>query len=154
MARKPLTWGVEMIVRPKRPHSICALSSGLMIACLSSLLCLSAPAAVAQTFLSNAELLEIFPGATIYSKNDRGTPWAQIYSEPDGKIKGTVRSIFGKRRHYAKWFVRDGQWCENWGVGEACWHVERVDFQSLRMYTLKGKPRPNLWMLKRKDITG
>lgn len=152
--RNSLTWGVQMKARVLRPRSIYAASPGFLIVCLSSFLCLSAPTAYAQTFLSNAELLEILPGATIYSKTDRGKPWAQIYSEPDGKIKGTIRSIFGKRRHYAKWYVRDGQWCENWGVGEACWHVEKVGFQTLRMYTLDGKPRRNFWMLKRKDITG
>ena len=115
---------------------------------------LSVPNANAQTFLSNAELLELLPGATLYSKNDRGMPWAQINSLPDGKNKGTVRSVFGKRRPYAKWFVRDGQWCENWGVGETCWRVERLDFQTLRMYGKNGKPRNHLWMLQREDITG
>lgn len=126
----------------------------LLAVCLALVLIMPAPAAHAQTFLTNAELLEIMPGSTIYSKNDRGRPWAQIYSEPDGKIKGTIRSVFGKSRKYAKWFVRDGQWCENWGVGETCWHVERVGFQSLQLYSLDGKPRRNMWMLEREDITG
>ena len=124
--------------------------AGIAVVCLG----MSAPDAHAQTFLTNAELLELLPGSTIYSKTDFGRPWAQIYSAPDGKIKGTIRNVFGKQRKYAKWFVRDGQWCENWGVGQACWHVERVSFQSLRMYTLDGKPRRNLWTLQREDITG
>ena len=124
--------------------------AGIAVVCLG----VSSPDARAQTFLSNAELPELLPGSTIYSKTDFGRPWAQIYSAPDGKIKGTIRNVFGKQRKYAKWFVLDGQWCENWGVGQACWHVERVSFQSLRMYTLDGKPRRNLWTLKREDITG
>ena len=84
--------------------------AGIAVVCLG----VSAPDARAQTFLTNAELLELLPGSTIYSKTDFGRPWAQIYSAPDGKIKGTIRNVFGKQRKYAKWFVRDGQWCENW----------------------------------------
>ncbi len=129
-------------------------SVGVLACCVAALLCLTAPSGGAQTFLSNSELLEIIPGSTIYSKADRGTPWAQVYSEADGKMKGTVRSIFGKRRYYAKWFVREGYWCENWGSGEACWRMEKVGFRSLRLYTRDGKPRPHLWMLKRPDLTG
>ena len=130
-------------------------AKGLRTACAAAgFLCLSVPGAGAQTFLSNAELLDIIPGSTIYSKTDRGTPWAQVYSEPDGKTKGSIRGIFGKRKYYAKWFVRDDQWCENWGNGQACWRVEKVDFRSLRLYNRDGSARPNLWTLKREDITG
>ena len=130
-------------------------AKGLRTACAAAgFLCLSVPGAAAQTFLSNAELLDIIPGSTIYSKTDRGTPWAQVYSEPDGKTKGSIRGIFGKRKYYAKWFVRDDQWCENWGNGQACWRVEKVDFRSLRLYNRDGSARPNLWTLKREDITG
>ena len=110
---------------------------------------LAAPMARAQTFLTDAELLDAIPGMTVFSKSDRGTPWAQNYSvsDVDDAKKGAIRGIFGKRKYYAKWYVRDGKWCENWGNGQACWSVERVDSTSLRMY-IGAKPRPNLWHLK------
>ena len=110
---------------------------------------LAAPMARAQTFLTDAELLDAIPGMTVFSKSDRGTPWAQNYSvsDVDDAKKGAIRGIFGKRKYYAKWYVRDGKWCENWGSGQACWSVERVDSTSLRMY-IGAKPRPNLWHLK------
>lgn len=132
-----------------------SVAKGLRAGCAAAgILFLSVPSAVAQTFLSNAELLELIPGSTIYSKTDFGRPWAQVYSEPDGKIKGSIRGIYGKRRAYAKWFVRDDQWCENWGSGQVCWRVEKVDFRSLRLYNRNGSARPNLWTLEREDITG
>jgi hypothetical protein len=143
-----------MISRFLRQTGLGLVSNNVLASCAAAVLCLSAPSAGAQTFLSNSELLEIIPGSTIYSKAERGTPWAQVYSEADGKMKGTVRSIFGKRRYYAKWFVREGYWCENWGSGEACWRVEKVGFNALRLYTRDGKPRRHLWNLKRPDITG
>ncbi len=111
--------------------------------------CITAPLAGAQTFLTDAELLDAIPGMTVYSKSDRGTPWAQNYSasDVDDAKKGAIRGIFGKRKYYAKWFVRDGNWCENWGKGQACWKVEKVNSTSLRMYS-GATPRPNLWYLK------
>ncbi|MBC7676740.1 MAG: hypothetical protein H7173_11930 [Rhodoferax sp.] len=119
--------------------------AGLAVA----LVFLAAPVARAQTFLTDAELLDAIPGMTVFSKSDRGTPWAQNYSvsDVDDAKKGAIRGIFGKRKYYAKWYVRDGKWCENWGSGQACWSVERVDSTSLRMY-IGAKPRPNLWHLK------
>ena len=111
--------------------------------------CISAPFANAQTFLTDAELLDVIPGMTVYSKTDRGVPWAQNYSasDVDDAKKGAIRGIFGKRKYYAKWFVRDGKWCENWGKGQACWNVEQVNSTSLRLYS-GSTPRPNLWYLK------
>ena len=123
---------------------------GGWLACLAvAFVVLAAPVASAQTFLTDAELLDAIPGMTVYSKSDRGTPWAQNYSvsDVDDAKKGAIRGIFGKRKYYAKWFVRDGKWCENWGNGQACWNVERVNSTSLRMYS-GTKPRPNLWNLK------
>ena len=123
--------------------------SGWFAICAAMLISLTAAGASAQTFLSDAELLATIPGMTVYSKTDRGTPWAQNYSmsDVDDAKKGSIRGIFGKRKYYAKWFVRDGKWCENWGNGQACWTVERVNSKTLRMYG-GGKPRPNLWNLK------
>ena len=123
----------------------CGWIAGLAVAVVF----LAAPMARAQTFLTDAELLDAIPGMTVYSKSDRGTPWAQNYSvsDVDDAKKGAIRGVFGKRKYYAKWYVRDGKWCENWGNGQACWNVERVNSTSLRMYN-GTKPRPNLWNLK------
>lgn len=130
-------------------RSFVQASIGLIASIAVVLVCLTAPAARAQSFLSDAELLDLIPGMTVFSKTDRGTPWAQNYSvsDVDDAKKGSIRGVFGKRRYYAKWFVRDGQWCENWGNGIACWNVEKVSSTSLRMYDGK-RARPNLWHLK------
>ena len=122
---------------------------GWMAGLIVALFSFAAPMASARTFLNDAELLDAIPGMTVYSKTDRGTPWAQNYSvsDVDDKKKGSIRGIFGKRKYYAKWFVRDGKWCENWGKGQACWNVERVNSTSLRMFN-GDTPRPNLWNLK------
>lgn len=111
------------------------------------ILCLSAPAAKAQTFMTEDELLATIPGSSISSKTNEGVKWAQNYSKANGKRKGAIKGVFDGSKYDAKWFVKDGQWCENWGDGEGCWSVEQVDAKSLRMYE-NGKPRPNLWKLK------
>lgn len=112
-----------------------------------SLFCLSADAAQAQTFTTEDELLATIPGSSINSKTNKGVNWAQNYSKANGKRKGVIKGIFDCAKYDAKWFVKGGQWCENWGDGEGCWSVEQVDAKSLRMYE-NGKPRPNLWIFK------
>lgn len=111
------------------------------------LLCFAAPMANAQTFMTEEELLATIPGSSISAKTDEGVKWVQNYSKANGKRKGAIKGLFKGEKITSKWFVRDGQWCENWGSGEGCWSVERVDAKSLRMYS-DGKPRPNLWKLK------
>lgn len=111
------------------------------------LLCLTAPMAQAQTFMSEDELLATIPGSSVYSKTNEGVSWAQNYGKANGKRKGAIKGVFDGAKYDAKWFVKEGQWCENWGDGEGCWSVEQVDAKSLRMYE-GGKPRPNLWKLK------
>lgn len=102
----------------------------------------------AQTFMSEDELLATIPGSTIDSKTDKGKKWAQAYSKFDGKHKkGAVAGKMEGQDYKAKWYVENGQWCENWGDGHACWEVERVDAKKLRFY-VDGKPRPNLWVLR------
>lgn len=108
---------------------------------------LAASVASAQTFLSEDALLATIPGSSVSSKTDKGVPWVQNYSAAKGKRKGVIKGNFDGSKYDAKWFVKDGQWCENWGDGEGCWSVEQVDAKSLRMY-VDGKPRPNLWKLK------
>lgn len=109
----------------------------------------SFPAAVlAQSFMTENELLATIPGSMINSKTNEDVPWAQSYSAyKGGKKKGVVKGIMNDTKYDAKWYVENGQWCEDWGDGQACWQVERVDEKSLRMYA-NGKPRPNLWILK------
>lgn len=138
-----------MLKMPLQLRRTFGLSRGQLATLVVAIACLAAPLATAQTFLTDAQLLDAIPGMTVFSKTDRGTPWAQNYSvaDVDDKRKGAIRGVFGKRKYYAKWFVRDGKWCENWGKGQACWNVERVNSTSLRMYN-GATPRPNLWYLK------
>ena len=105
-----------------------------------SLFCLSADAAQAQTFMTEDELLATIPGSSVNSKTNKGVNWAQNYSKANGKRKGVIKGIFDGAKYDAKWFVKGGQWCENWGDGEGCWSVEQVDAKSLPMYE-NGKPR-------------
>lgn len=112
-----------------------------------ALLCLSAPMAQAQTLMTEEELLATIPGSSISSKTDKGVKWAQNYGKAKGKRKGAIKGVFDGTQYDAKWYVENGLWCEDWGDGQACWSVERVDAKSLRMY-VDGKPRPNLWKLK------
>lgn len=104
--------------------------------------------ALAATFMSEKELLATIPGHVVDGKTDKGVRWVQSYSAyQGGKKKGTIKGIFNDQKFDSKWFVQNGQWCEDWGDGHACWQVERVDEKSLRMYA-DGKPRPNLWVLR------
>lgn len=109
----------------------------------------SFPAAVlAQSFMTEEELLATIPGSMINGKTNKGVPWAQSYGAyKGGKKKGAIKGIMNDTKFDSKWYVENGQWCEDWGDGQACWQVERVDEKSLRMYA-DGKPRPNLWILK------
>ena len=108
-----------------------------------------APGAVsAQQFMSEDELLATIPGSTIDGKTDKGVAWAQAYSKYNGsKKKGAISGVFEDSKYDSIWYVQDGQWCEDWGDGNACWQVERVSAKKLRMYA-DGKPRPNLWVLR------
>ncbi len=139
-----------MFYKLLRPCSLAKVAKGLRLGCAIAAFGFAAPMASAQTFLTEAELLLLIPGASVYSKSDRGTPWAQNYSEPelDATLKGSIRGIYGKRRYYAKWYVKDDKWCENWGNGQACWNVEQVGEKALRLYNDNGRARPNLWYLK------
>ncbi len=108
-------------------------------------LAIAPTAASATEFMSKADLLATIPGRTISAKDNKGTPWTQVYSS--GKTKGTIEGDYNGKAFTAKWFVKGDQWCEDWGDGKACWDVERVDETSLRMYE-NGKPKKNLWKLR------
>jgi hypothetical protein len=120
-----------------------------LLGAIAVMACIGIPTSVAaQEFMSEEELLATIPGSTIHAKTNKGVPWAQAYGAyKGGKKKGAINGILEGKKYKATWFVKDGQWCENWGDGEACWQVERVDAKSLRMYA-DGKARPNLWILK------
>lgn len=115
---------------------------------IATVACLSVTGASAQQFMSEEELLATFPGSTIDGKTDKGVPWVQAYSKFDGKNKkGVIAGDFDGTEIKSTWYVQDGQWCEDWGDGSACWQVERVGKKKLRMY-VDGNPRPNLWKLR------
>lgn len=101
----------------------------------------------AQTFLTQKELLSIFPGATMYgiSNNDGKTKWVQTYGK--GKRKGNISGLWGNDKYKSKWYVKNGQWCEDWGISKACWDIEQVEPKKLRMYK-KGKPLKHLRNIK------
>lgn len=103
--------------------------------------------AKAQEFMTQSELLETIPGQTIQGKSKDGTLWAQAYGA--GTKKGKIKGVFGGSKYDAQWYVEGDKWCENWGDGQACWSVERVDDRSLRMYDTDGTPRKNLWVLQK-----
>ncbi len=130
-----------------RHFSLRQTSKGVLFSFAVLFASLTGWTANAQTFLTEKELLATIPGASIYSKSAQGKPWAQNYSKADSQRNGAIRGVFGKRKYYASWFVRDGKWCENWGNGQACWNVERVDSNSFRLYN-DGKPRAHLWHLR------
>jgi len=97
--------------------------------------------------MTQEELLQTIPGSVISAKSDNGTPWTQTYSAyKGGKKKGTISVNFGGLAMKSKWFVKDNQWCENWGSGQACWDIERVGTKSLQLYE-NGEPKKNLWNL-------
>lgn len=125
-------------------RSACTSPTGFLSGAALGLFLLASPA-VAQEFMTQAELLATFPGSTIQSKTNEGVPWAQAYST--GKKKGTIAVNFDGQKLKSKWYVKGDQWCEDWGDGKACWDVERVDATSLRIYE-NGKPKKNLWKLK------
>jgi hypothetical protein len=116
-------------------------------ATIAALFLFAAPA-MAQTFMSEDELLAAIPGSIIDSTSKDGTRWAQAYSKyGGGKKSGSINVNFGGAKSKSKWSVKNGQWCEDWGSGSACWQVERVSEKELRMYE-NGKPRPNLWVMR------
>ncbi|MCC0065124.1 MAG: hypothetical protein H6895_13735 [Defluviimonas sp.] len=128
----------------RRQLSACLMPS----AALAASLFLFATPVAAQTFMSEDELLATIPGSTIDGKTDQGEKWVQAYSAFDGKKKkGVIAGKSGGADFKSKWYVENGQWCENWGDGHACFQVERVSKKELRMYR-DGKARPNLWVLR------
>lgn len=106
--------------------------------------------AQAQQFMSEAELLATIPGNQVsaISNEDGKTKWVQAYSAYKGRKNGVISGLWdGKDTYQAKWSVKNGQWCEEWDSGQACWQVEKVGNKGLRIYS-NGKPLKNIWKLK------
>ncbi len=113
-------------------------------------LMLVSPLAISQTFLTKEELLETFPGATIsgISSKDGVSKWSQVYGEDKkGKAKGKGKGKFNGSPYSYRWKVKKGKWCENWGDGNYCWDVERIDANTLQLYK-KGKALKNVWNIE------
>ncbi|MEL6432198.1 MAG: hypothetical protein AAFQ28_00175 [Pseudomonadota bacterium] len=120
------------------------------VACLMIAHLANAVPAQAQQFMSEAELLATIPGSQIsgISNQDGKTEWVQAYSKYNGRTNGAISGLWdGKDKYKAKWFVRNGQWCEEWDSGKGCWQVERLSEKKLRIY-LDGKPFKNTWSIR------
>ncbi len=106
------------------------------------------PIAVAQEFMSEEETLDTFSGATISSISVSGysnTRWTQEYEEfKKRQTEGIIKGDAGGKSYESKWFIRNGKWCENWGTGNGCYNLVRVDEKSIRAYD-KGVPLKNIW---------
>ena len=98
--------------------------------------------------MSEDELLATIPGNMLYglSERDGKTKWAQAYGK-QRRGKGKINGVFGSDKYTAEYFVQGGQWCENWGSGSGCWHVERIGDKEFRMYK-DGKPGRQNWFMK------
>jgi|GEM_PF-6921814 len=99
----------------------------------------------AATFLTNEELLTTIPGKTLSGKTDDGKKWTQTYSKGK-RNKGRYNGIYEGEKYTGKWFVKNGQWCENWGEGNECRYMEQIKNNKLRGYK-DGKPRKYLWTI-------
>ena len=108
------------------------------------------PFAVAETFMSEKEMLDTFSGITLSGKSKYADMrWTQVYEEfKQGKTVGVIKGDFGGKPYEAQWFIRKGKWCENWGTGNGCYDLVRVDEHTIRAYE-KGAPLVNLWEIKK-----
>lgn len=106
--------------------------------------------AYAQTYMTDEEMLSIFPGSKFggISSSDGKTPWEQTYGNPKkGKSKGKGTGLWNNTDTYKfSWKIKKGKWCENWDGGSACWDVELVDETTIQMYK-KGKKMPQVWKI-------
>ena len=103
---------------------------------------------MAQTFMTEEEILNTMPGSTIFSLafSDGKTKAKQVIEKPkkEAKKKGKIVGDLGGEPYQSKWYVKKGQWCEEWPGGSACWQLERVNDTQIRVYD-NGKPHDQLW---------
>ena len=105
------------------------------------------PYAIAQNFMSEQEMLDVFSGATISGifLYDEKTRWTQEYEEiKQGQTEGIIKGDTGGNPYESKWFIRKGKWCENWGTGNGCYDLVRVDEKTIRAYE-NGAPLKMVW---------
>lgn len=124
------------------PASIARRLPAAFAAALITALC---QPAVAVTFMTQKELLATIPGHSTSGKTAKGNKWTQVYSA--GGKKGTIAGMAPDGAYKAKWYVKGNEWCEDWGSGHGCWHMERVGAHSLRIY-INGKPHTKLWSIR------
>ena len=105
------------------------------------------PFAVGEQFMSEEEMVDTFSGATISGifLYDEKTRWTQIYKEiNEGETDGEIIGDAGGKPYESKWFIRKGKWCENWGTGNGCYDLVRIDEKTIRAYE-KGAPLKMVW---------
>lgn len=110
----------------------------------------AAGTALAQTFMTEEELMSTFSGATVsgISNGDGKTEWTQVYQQPKkGKTKGNGTGIFGGDKYNFSWRIKKGKWCERWSTGGQCWDMERLDDKTIRIYK-NGEPEKHTWHLE------
>ncbi len=117
-----------------------------LIGIFITILALLGSQASAATFLTNEELLVTIPGKTLYGRTNDGKKWVQTYNKGK-RNKGKFSGIYDGEKYTGKWFIKNGQWCENWGEGNECRHVEQVKKNKLRTFK-DGMPRKYLWTIK------
>ena len=105
------------------------------------------PFSVAQKFMNEEEMLDAFSSATISGifLYDEKTRWTQIYGEiKQGQTEGLIKGDAGGIPYESRWFLRKGKWCEDWGTGNGCYDLVRVDENTIRAYQ-NGAPFKMAW---------
>ena len=108
---------------------------------------LVSPFAIAQTFMSEEEMLDTFSAATLSGLflYDEKTRWTQVYEEiQEGETNGIIKGDVAGKPYESRWFIRNGKWCENWGTGNGCYDLVRVNEKTIRAYE-KGAPHKMVW---------
>ena len=112
----------------------------------------ASPFAAAEEFMSEREMLSTFSGITLsgFFRNTyvEKTRWTQVYAEFEAsKTEGTIKGDVAGKPYDSIWFIKSGKWCENWGTGNGCYDLVRVDEKTIRAYE-KGTPLKMLWKIQ------
>ncbi len=115
------------------------------------LLVVANPVAMAQKFMSEQQMLDTFSGATlsgIPSVSYTEARWTQVYEQfEEGQTEGDITGEQGGSPYTAKWFIKNGKWCENWGGGNGCYDLVLVDEKTIKAYE-NGTPLKNVWEIQ------
>lgn len=108
----------------------------------------AAPAAQAQTFMTEDEMLASLPGVQVNGTSQDGVAWAQAYSKRSGTKKdGIFNGVYGSDKYTGTWAIRNGQWCEETSDGwQGCFNFVRDGDKALISYR-DGKKR-GTWKIK------